>query len=214
MSNPNHVQELFSRRLRGLRERKKVTMVELATAIDMSQATISEWEKENKFPRSGALQQLATYFNVPMEYFFKEDAQLKVEMLKIPFYKTSLNTGYLDYEGIEYTGLPASTFKGYSKDEEFIAFDVIEESMNLLFLESTHVVGIRSKLKNIKDYDIVLYKYKDNYDIRRYRRTEKDEVIVLSPESSDKNFYDIIIPFADSNDLTIIAKVVWYSTLV
>lgn len=97
MSNPNPVQDLFSRRLKRLRERKEVTMVDLPAAISMSQATISEWEKENKFPRSSALQQLAKYFNVPMEYFFKEDAHLKVEMINIPLYRTGLDTEYFFY---------------------------------------------------------------------------------------------------------------------
>lgn len=212
MSNP--VQELFSRRLRRLRERKDVTMVDLAAAIGMSQATISEWEKENKFPRSGALQHLAIYFNVPMEYFFKEDASLNVEMMNIPLYRTSLDTEYLDYEGIEYIGLPASTFKGYSKDEEFIAFDVMEESMNLLLKKSSQVVGIRLGLEDVKDEDIVLFSYNDKYDIRRIRRNEENEVIVLSSESSDKNYYDIIIPFSASGELEIIAKIIWYSTLI
>ena len=212
MSNP--VQELFSRRFRRLRGRKEVTMVDLAAAIGMSQATISEWEKGNKFPRSGALQQLAIYFNVPMEYFFKEDAFPKVEMMNIPLYRTSSNTGYLDYDGIEYIGLPASTLKGYSKDESFIAFDVIEESMNLLFPRTSQIVGIRFGLEEIKDGDIVLYCYENNYDIRRFKRNEHHKVIILSPESSEKNFYDIIIPFNASDNLEIIAKVIWYGVLI
>ena len=212
MSNP--VQDLFSRRLRRLRERKEVTMVDLAAAIGMSQATISEWEKENKFPRSGALQQLAIYFNVPMEYFFKEDAFLTVEMMNIPLYRTNPNTDCSDYDGVEYIGLPVSMLTGYSKDENFLAFDVIEESMNLLFPRTSKIVGIRFELKDLKDGDIVFYSYDNHYDIRRFRKNEQQEVIVLSPESSNKNLYDTIIPFNASDDLEIIAKVIWYGVLI
>ena len=217
MSNP--VQELFSRRFKRLRERKEVTMVDLADTIGMSQATISEWEKGNKFPRSGALQQLAIYFNVPMEYFFKEDAFLKVKMIDIPVYQSSLlgksaNIVGMDCDEIEYIGLPASSLAGYSKDEEFIAFEVIEESMNLLFPRTSQIVGIRFELEKVKDGDIVLYCYNNNYDIRRFRRNEQQEVFVLSPESSDKKYFDTIIPFKASDDLEIIAKVIWYGVLI
>ena len=217
MSDP--VQELFSSRLRRLRERKNVTMVELAHAIGMSQATISEWEKSNKFPRSGALQQLAIYFNVPMEYFFKAEAFLTVAMVNIPVYRTislgkNLNVKGLDFEEVEYVGLPASSLAGHSEDEEFIAFDVIEDSMNLLFRQTSLVVGIRSSQGEVNDGDIVLYWYDNKCDIRRFRRSEEHEVIVLSPESSNKNIFDTIISFNDAADLEIIAKVIWYDVLI
>lgn len=217
MSDP--VQELFSRRLRRLRERKDVTMVELAHTIGMSQATISEWEKGNKFPRSGALQQLAIYFNVPMEYFFKEDAFLKVAMVNIPVYRSIMlgkhsNVEGLDYEEVEYIGLPESSLARYSEDEEFIAFDVIENSMSLLFPRTSLIVGIRLNQEEVKDGDIVLYCYDNKCDIRRFRRSEQHEVIVLSPESSNKNLFDTIIPFNIAADLEIIAKVIWYDVLI
>lgn len=212
MSNP--VQELFSRRFKLLRERKKVTMVELADAIGMSQATISEWEKGNKFPRSGALQQLAIYFNVPMEYFFKEDAYLLVEMINIPLYRPQSINKDMDFYEVEHIALPLRSLMGYSKDEEFIAFDVLEESMDLLFPGKSQIVGIKSGLEELKDGDIVLYSLDNKYDIRRFKKNEKYEVIVLSPESSNKSFFDIIIPFNALGKLEIVAKVIWYGVLI
>lgn len=212
MSNP--VQELFSRRFKLLRERKKITMVELADAIGMSQATISEWEKGNKFPRSGALQQLAIYFNVPMEYFFKEDAYLLVEMINIPLYRPKSINEDMDCYEVEHIGFPLRSLMGYSKDEEFIAFDVIEESMDLLFPGKSQIVGIKSGLEELKDGDIVLYSYNNKYDIRRFKKNEEHEVYVLSPESSNNSFFDIIFPFNASGDLEVIAKVIWYGVLI
>lgn len=212
MSNP--VQELFSRRFKLLREMKKVTMVEVADAIGMSQATISEWEKGNKFPRSGALQQLAIYFNVPMEYFFKGDAYLLVEMINIPLYRPkSINVDLECYE-VEHIALPLRSLMGYSKDENFIAFDVLEESMDLLFPGKSQIVGIKSGLEELKDGDIVLYNLDNKYDIRRFKKNEEHEVYVLSPESSNKSFFDIIIPYNALGELEIVAKVIWYGVLI
>ncbi|MBO0600987.1 helix-turn-helix transcriptional regulator [Sporosarcina sp. E16_3] len=97
----NLIQEQFSDRLKRLRERNKVTMVELAEAIGMSQATISEWEKGHKFPRSGALQQLANYFDVSMEYFFKENSFPTAETITIPYLPSISAASFLLTDGIE-----------------------------------------------------------------------------------------------------------------
>jgi len=208
------VQELFSRRFKLLRDREKVTMVELADAIGMSQATISEWEKGNKFPRSGALQQLAIYFNVPMEYFFKEEAYLLVDMINIPLYQPGSINEEVDFFELDHIALPLRSLVGYSKDENFIAFDVIEDSMDVLFPSKSQIVGIRTGLEELEDGDIVLYSYNNKYDIRRFKKNEEHEVYVLSPESSNKSFFDIIIPFNALGELEIVAKVIWYGVLI
>ncbi len=48
-----------------------------------------------------------------------------------------------------------------------------------------------SDVKDVKDNDIILYKYKDVFDIRKIR--EVNEVIVLSPDSKNKEYYDLVL---------------------
>jgi len=211
----NFVQDLFSRRLKRLRDRNGITMVELADAIGMSQATISEWEKGNKFPRAGALQQLANYFDVPMEYFFKENSfpiAKTVSIRCLPSIAASVHsyTDGIDCDEIEFIKLPASFLGKYAQDENLIAFKVIGESMNLLFPDSSPLVAIKIEQDEIKDGDIAVYCIDSEYAVRRYIKNEQQEVIVLSPESTNKNFYDCVVPYKTHNDFEIIAKVVWY----
>ncbi len=215
----NLIQELFSRRLKRLRERNKVTMVELAEAIGMSQATISEWEKGRKFPRSGALQQLANYFVVPMEYFFKENSFPTVKTITIPCLPSIsaaslLLTDDIESDEIEFIKLPASFLGGYLKDKKLIAFNVNGESMDLLFPEGSTIVAQKIERDDLIDGDIAVYCFDNEFAVRRYRRIEQQEVIVLSPESTDKSLHDCIVPFEAESNLEIIAKIVWYGVSV
>ena len=213
----NLVQDLFSRRLKRLREEKGVTMVDLASIIGMSQATISEWEKGNKFPRAGALQELANYFNVPMEYFFKKKVFPIVDMVNIPLYPSmtacalSIVDGLSDEE-VEFMKLPASFLGEYSK-EDLIAFQVREESMNLLFPNGSPVVAKKVVQDEVEDGDIVVYCIDYEHAIGRFRKNELREVIVFSSESTTF-FHDIVIPFNAKSNVQIIAKLVWYGVSI
>ncbi|MEK4711348.1 XRE family transcriptional regulator [Sporosarcina sp. FSL K6-5500] len=215
----NLVQGLFSRRLKRLRERNKITMVELAEAIGMSQATISEWEKGNKFPRAGALQQLAHYFDVPMEYFFKENAYPIAETVNIRCLP-SISAGVLsltdgiECDEIEFIKLPVSFLGEHSKDEDLIAFKVNGESMNLLFPDGSPIVALQIGRDKLENGDIAVYCFGNEYAVRRYRRIEQQQVIVLSPESTNKSFHDCIVPFKAESGLEIIAKIIWYGVSV
>lgn len=215
----NLVQDLFSRRLKRLRRKKGVTMVEVADTIGMSQATISEWEKGNKFPRAGALQQLANYFNVPMEYFFKENAFPTVDLVNIPFYMSisaaalSIIEGISD-DGVEFIKIPTNFLKDYLGEEGVIAFTMEQDRMDLLFPSESTVVAKAVEQDEVKDDDIVVYFFNDEYTVGRFRRNELQKVVIFSPESTNKNHYDIVIPLTAEQDVKIIAKVIWYGVSI
>lgn len=213
------IKELFYRRLKRLRERNKVTMVELAEAIGMSQATISEWEKGHKFPRSGALRQLANYFDVPMEYFFKENTLPTAKTITVPYLPSILGASLLLTDGIEsdkieFIKLPVSFLGEYPRGKKMIAFKVSGDSMDLLFPEGSTIVAQKIERDDLVDGDVVVYCFENEYAVSRFRRIEPQEVIVLSPESTDKSFHDCIVPFTAKGDLEIIAKVIWYGVSI
>lgn len=215
----NLVQDLFSRRLKRLRRKKGVTMVELAEMIGMSQATISEWEKGNKFPRSGALQQLANYFDVPMEYFFKESALPTVDLVNIPFHMSisaaALSiVGEASDDGAEFIKIPTNFLNNYSGEESLIAFIMEQDRMDLLFPRQSTVIAKAVKQGEVKNDDIVVYFFNGEYTVGRFRKNKFQEAIIFSPESTNKSHYDIVIPLAAKHDVTIIAKVIWYGVSI
>lgn len=215
----NAVQDLFSKRLKELREESGITMVELAGVLGMSQATISEWEKGNKFPRAGALQGLAIHFNVPMEYFFKEEILLVAETVKIPLYTNavqstqSLCNGISDKK-VEYIKLPASFLGSYYNEEGLEAFVVLEDGMDQLFPNGSTIVVKKVEQMDLADGDIVVYFFEDAYAIRRFRKNDGEKVFLFKPESTNPLLYDIVIPFEEIGNVEVVAKVIWYGVLV
>ncbi|MHA6261476.1 XRE family transcriptional regulator [Sporosarcina sp. CAU 1771] len=208
------VHDLFSRRLRRLRRKKGITMVELANTIGMSQATISEWEKGNKFPRAGALQQLAQYFNVPMEYFFKEDALPIVNLFTIKHFVSIsgaalfIDKGIRDDE-VEFIKVP-TIFLGENRlEEELIAFEIAIDCMDLQLPVGSTVIAEKVEGNENIENDIVLFAFEGKYSLGRYKKNKLNQVVVISKESTNKDYYDLVIPIDKKNEVKVIAKVIW-----
>lgn len=59
---------MFGKRLSGLRKSTQVTQQELASFMNVTQATISNWEKGKKNPNIQDLIDLSNFFNVSSDY--------------------------------------------------------------------------------------------------------------------------------------------------
>ena len=60
--------EKFSKRLKELRQNKKLTILELAKKINVSDAAISRWENQLRIPNIVDLKKIAEFFNVSADY--------------------------------------------------------------------------------------------------------------------------------------------------
>jgi len=58
---------VFGSRLRELRLRKGLLGQELADELEVELATITNWEKENRFPKENKLIEIADYFNCSLD---------------------------------------------------------------------------------------------------------------------------------------------------
>lgn len=56
--------------LKHIREEKGMTQYELADFLDISQKTISAWEKGTRTPRPMMMQKIENEFNIPKEKIF------------------------------------------------------------------------------------------------------------------------------------------------
>ena len=61
----NNVRKNLSKNIQDLMKEKNIDQQQLAKAIGVSQPTVSNWIKQNKYPRIQKIQQLADYFGVP-----------------------------------------------------------------------------------------------------------------------------------------------------
>ncbi|MCL2745888.1 MAG: helix-turn-helix domain-containing protein [Coriobacteriia bacterium] len=64
MENEKSITQIFASNIRKLRSRNGVTGEELASALRVSQSTVSDWENAKKMPREGSLEKIAAYFGV------------------------------------------------------------------------------------------------------------------------------------------------------
>ena len=60
--------EVFMKRMKELRQKKGISMEELATALNVSKSRVNMWENNGSVPRSDVLVKIAEYYNVPTDY--------------------------------------------------------------------------------------------------------------------------------------------------
>lgn len=60
--------EIFMKRMKELRQKKGISMEELATALNVSKSRVNMWENNGSVPRSDVLVKIAEYYNVPTDY--------------------------------------------------------------------------------------------------------------------------------------------------
>ncbi|MDE7193636.1 MAG: helix-turn-helix domain-containing protein [Oscillospiraceae bacterium] len=82
----------FSERLKEIREDKDYSRKDLAAAINLSTAAISNYENGNREPDLITLIQISEYLNVSIDYL--TDVNVPPQDMKKPFYK-EVSTGHL-----------------------------------------------------------------------------------------------------------------------
>lgn len=67
----------IAKKIVALRKKNGITQQALSKALGVSNRAVSNWEHETSIPTIENLYQIAKIFNVPMEYFFSEDIQIR-----------------------------------------------------------------------------------------------------------------------------------------
>lgn len=62
----------FAKNLKTLREEKNLSIRDLASALDISKSSISQWENCKNDITLGALKKIANYFDVDMNWLIGE----------------------------------------------------------------------------------------------------------------------------------------------
>jgi len=65
--------ETFGQKLLELRKQKGLSQEQLATDLNISQSSISNYESGATKPDTDILQKIAEYFRVPIAYFFSDE---------------------------------------------------------------------------------------------------------------------------------------------
>ncbi|MGM9571245.1 MAG: helix-turn-helix domain-containing protein [bacterium] len=76
---------MFSKRLKQLRAKNKVSQAELARKLGMSQQAIAKWETEKATPDPEMITKIADYFNITTDYLLgreEKQSSSKTELSK------------------------------------------------------------------------------------------------------------------------------------
>jgi len=92
-------------KLRTLRLRKKLGLVELGRHTGFSAALLSKLERDKLYPTLPTLVRIATVFNVGLDYFFTErpgtpDVSYYFEALDYPANSRKLNSYYAEFQNV------------------------------------------------------------------------------------------------------------------
>ena len=69
----NKIMETFAKKFSELRKQKGLSQEELATDLNISQSSVSNYESGVTKPDTDILQKIAEYFKVPIAYFFSDE---------------------------------------------------------------------------------------------------------------------------------------------
>lgn len=117
-------------------------------------------------------------------------------------------------DNVEYITLPKNMLGKYANRRDLFALKVNGESMNKIIPNGSYVVCKPIEIEELKEDDIVIFSHDSEYSMKRFRRDEENQLLIFSPESTDRKYHDIVIPYDTMNDLKIYAKVVWYAVIL
>lgn len=171
----------ISEKINKLRLSKKMSQRSLAKDLNVTNATISNWEAGIRKPDTDTLQVLARYFGVPMGYFFEDTQKTRIPVLgKIPAgIPIEMIEDVLDYEEINPDMLRGG--------KEYFALKVKGDSMSPKFLEGDILIVRKQDDCENGDFAIVAV---NGYDATFKKVIKKENCIILQP--LNPNFEPVI----------------------
>ena len=186
-------------------DEKGMKVGHVADAVGINRSSVSTWKKSGYTPRPEALNRIAEYFNVSVDYLLgKEKEPPKTErfdLSSVPNAMPFAETRYAPILGFIPAGLPVlavEDIQGYASipyrdDDEYFFLRVSGESMSGAGIHTGDLVLIRRQ-PCAEDGQIVAARVNgDEATLKRYKR--QGDMIMLLPENPD--YEPQIVPISD-----------------
>ena len=109
----------FSTRVKGLREKAKLSMEQLAAQLGVTKSRINMWENNGTVPRMDVLIKLANYFDVSTDYLLGNDDTHNVSQDNVKLRALQRNLGKLNEVELEKAeGVLKAVFVDIFNDED------------------------------------------------------------------------------------------------
>ncbi len=111
--------DIFSTRLKDLRNQKGISMDKLATDLGVKKSRVNMWENNGTVPRSNILINLAKYFAVSTDYLIGNDNTENLDYTNVKLNSLQRNLGKLNEEDLaKAEGMLKAVFMDIFEDDE------------------------------------------------------------------------------------------------
>ncbi|OHR45985.1 S24 family peptidase [Staphylococcus sp. HMSC056D08] len=204
----------FKNSIKEIRLKNKLSKVEMAKKLDVSEGTIRMWENGKNEPRMGMVEKISSLFNVSKGYLlgeidsvalpeFEQDVELS--------YYGKVSAGNFEEVAVESSKIkaPSSIFNG-RKPSECIALQINGDSMNKILANGSYIVVHDYRINQdykLNSNDILVLRIGGEYTVKRVRRTETK--LHLDPVSYSDEFKTNSFDLESVDEIEVIGKVIY-----
>lgn len=201
-----------SANIKRLRESSGFTQEQLAEKLGIARSTVTQWENGWSNPRMGMIQKLAGVFNV-------STSDIVSDYLKPPnaIPISEPRKAYLPLLGRVHAGDAQETdiiddsipvpYEVWAHHKSGYMLQVEGDCMNEVYPAGCYILVDPKKQPSNGSIAVVKID-SDNYVVRRMYKGAN--TLILSPESFDKSYTDIVITNDDDMCVQLVGTVVWY----
>ena len=208
--------------LRILERRKEINMSqdELARILGYkSRSSINKIEKgRNDIPQS-KLEKIAIALSTTQAHLMGFNDRNAIKFSSYIYIPDRISAGALEninaINDLPQIDMPDAILGKYAHDKDIVFMTVNGESMNRV-ISNHSVIAVKTNVdrNSLSNGDIVIASNNGGYTVKRFINDERNQRIILRPDSTDESFSDIIIPYDIADDLRIFGKVVVYSVIL
>lgn len=204
----------FKNSIKEIRLNNRLSKVEMAKKLNVSEGTIRMWENGKNEPRMGMVEKIASSFNVSKSYLLGEVEESTLpefdNEIEIPYYG-KVSAGNFEEVSIDNETIktPSFVYNGRNPNE-CIALQINGDSMNKVLANGSYIVvhDYRKTLnRRLNSNDILVLRIGGEYTVKRVRCTETK--LHLDPESYSDEFKTNSYDLDCLDEIEVIGKVIY-----
>src|SRR5690625_4984601 len=169
------INEFVGSRIKSIRKNRKLTQKELGEKVGVKHNTISSYENGTNEPEHDILFKLANALDVPINDFFPETDVVRESTSSYDYYPESISAGLPEtFDGVTESNIKKITITdslmGKWANKNVFVMKVNGDSMNNIMPDGSLIVVNRVESNQLKNGDIVVYKYDNEYAVRSEER--------------------------------------------
>lgn len=213
------IETVVSDNIKKLLEEKNLNQNELAKIAGVSESTVGKWVLKKSFPRMGAIEKIANYFDLPKSYILNESKPINLieATQKMPlidgyayFPTAAISAGHPStVEGVtqaEKISIADKIMGKYAGDKDVFITRINGDSMDKVIPDSSLIAVKPVTIDSLKDGDIVVFSNDHDYSVKYYYK--HGDKIIFKPHSNNLRHHEQHYDLDD--DITIHGKVVTY----